>query len=97
MDTFADLDTLGIAAPALEPDRVLIEREDVQRLEAALERLPPRTREAIGLAYFEGLSATEIAKRMGVARPTASRFIAKGALILADIVYGTSVERRGKQ
>lgn len=96
MDTFADLDALSIAASTPEPDRILIEREDIRRLEAALERLPPRTREAIGLAYFEGLSATEIARRMGVARPTASRFIAKGALILADILYGASGERRGK-
>jgi RNA polymerase sigma factor (sigma-70 family) len=96
MDTFADVDALGIVTGAPEPDRLVIEREDICRLEAALEQLPPRTREAIALAYFEGLSATEIAKRMGVARPTASRFIAKGALILADILYGAPAGRGTK-
>ncbi len=93
METFADFDALGIASDAPQPDRQLIEREDIRRLEAALEHLPPRTREAIGLAYFEGLTATEIAKRMGVARPTAARFISKGALILADILFGASLDR----
>jgi RNA polymerase sigma factor (sigma-70 family) len=97
MDTFADVDALGVMTGAPEPDRLVIEREDIFRLEAALEQLPPRTREAIALAYFEGLSATEIAKRMGVARPTASRFIAKGALILADILYGAPAGRGEKK
>ncbi len=96
METFADFDALDIASDAPQPDRQLIEREDIERLEAALAQLPPRTREAIGLAYFEGLTATEIAKRMGVARPTASRFIARGALILADILYGASAGRSTK-
>jgi RNA polymerase sigma factor (sigma-70 family) len=96
METFADFEALGIAADAPEPDRQLIEREDFSRLEAAMEQLPPRTREAIALAYFEGLSATEIAKRMGVARPTAAKFIARGGLILADILYGASDGRSAK-
>ncbi len=96
METFADLDTLGLASDAPQPDRLVIEQDELRRLEAALEQLPARTREAIELAYVEGLSCTEIAKRMGVTQPTASEFIAKGALILADILYGTSAEGRAK-
>ncbi len=95
METFADFDALGIASDAPEPDRELIEREDIRRLEAALTRLPPRTREAITLAYFEGLTATEIAKRMGVTQQAASKLIAKGTLILGRI-YGAPAEGRGK-
>ncbi len=86
MENFADPDVLGIASGAPGPDRLLIEREDIRRLEAALEQLPARTREAITLAYFQGLSRTEIAKRMGVTQQAASKFIAKGALILSDIL-----------
>jgi len=65
METFADIDVLGIASDAPEPDREVMEREDYRRLEAALEKLPARTREAIALAYFEGLSRTEIAGAWG--------------------------------
>jgi RNA polymerase sigma factor (sigma-70 family) len=96
METFADLDALGIASGAPEPDRQIIEREELRRLEAALEQLPPRTREAIALAYFEGLSRTEIARRMGVTQQTASEFIAKGTLTLADILYGAPSGRSAK-
>ena len=88
MDSFGDFDALGIAGGAPEADRQLIEREDIRRLEAALEQLPPRTREAIALAYFQGLNRTEIAKRMGITQQAASKLVAKGALILGRILYG---------
>lgn len=96
METFGDLDMLGIASDAPGPDRLIIVQEQLHRLEAALAQLPPRTREAIELAYAEGLSCTEIAKRMGVAQPTASEFLTKGAIILADILFGTSSDRAAK-
>ena len=86
MESFADFDALGIAAETPEPDRALIRKENIRRLEAALAELPPRTREAITLAYFEGLSITEIARRMNVAQPVASKFVARGTLILGRIL-----------
>jgi RNA polymerase sigma-70 factor (ECF subfamily) len=94
METFADLDLLGITSDAPEPDSMVMKRDDIRRLKTALEQLPPRTREAIALAYFEQLSPTEIAKRMGVTQPTASRFIAKGTLALANILYGATAKGR---
>jgi RNA polymerase sigma factor (sigma-70 family) len=96
METFADLDALGIASGAPDTDRVIIEQEELQRVEAALAQLPPRTREAIELAYFEGLSRTEIARRMGITHQVASRFVAKGALILGRILYGLPADGRTK-
>ncbi len=91
MESYADLDVLGMASDAPEPDLLVMEREELRRLEAAMEQLPARMHEAIALAYFEGLSRTEIAERMGVAQPTASRFIARGTIMLADILFGKSV------
>ena len=96
METFADLDILGVASGAPAPEREVIEREELRRVEAALERLPPRLREAISLAYFDGLSRKEIARRMGIAQSTASHFIARGALILGHLLYGTPDDRSAK-
>ena len=93
MESFADVDALGIAAETAEPDRQLIEREDISRLEAALAQLPPRTREAMALAYFEGLPVTAIAKRMHVTQQAASKFIAKATLILGDVLFDNSPDR----
>lgn len=96
METFADVDALGVAGEAPEPDRVVIEKEDLHRVKAALAQLPPRTREAIELSYFEGLTCTEIARQMGVSQPMASKFIAKGTLILGRILYGSAFNHRAK-
>jgi RNA polymerase sigma factor (sigma-70 family) len=96
METFADFEAFDIAANAPEPDGAVIEKEELRRVKAALAQLPPRTREAIELTYFEGLSRMEIAKRMKVTKQTASKFIAKGTLILGDILNGASSGRSGK-
>jgi len=96
METFADLDTLGLADDAPEPDQVVIKREELRRFRAALEQLPARTREAIELAYAEGLSAPEIARRMGIARRTAAEFVARGTIILADVLYSAPAGRGTK-
>lgn len=87
IETFADIDVLGIASDAPEPDQQVIKRDELRRVQAAIKTLPVRMREAIALAYFEGLSRTEIAKRMRITRPAASKYIAKGTLILADILH----------
>jgi RNA polymerase sigma factor (sigma-70 family) len=96
METFADFEQLGIATDAPQPDRSFMDRDELRRLEAALETLPARTREAIALAYFDGLTGKEIAERMGVTPSAASHLLANGALILGDILYGASAGRGGK-
>ena len=96
MESFADFDALGIAADAPEPDRQLIAREDIERMEAALKQLPPRTREAIALAYFEGLGRAEIAKRMGITQQAVSQLLVKGTLVLGNTVLDDTSDRSAK-
>ena len=75
---------------------MVIEREELSRLEAAMEQLPARTREAMALAWFEGLNRTQIARRMGVTQRTASEFIAKGTVAVVDILFSASGGRGAK-
>ena len=96
METFGDLDALEVATEAPGPDRIVTDREELNRVKAALAQLAPRTREAIELAYFEGMSRTEAAKRMGISQQVASKLIARGTLALGRIVYGTSSGRSAK-
>jgi RNA polymerase sigma factor (sigma-70 family) len=96
MVTIADFEAFGIAADAPQQDQSVIEQEELRRLEASLDKLPARTRQAIALAYFDGLSRTEIARRMGVTHQTASEFIANGALILADILHEAAADKSAK-
>ena len=83
-----DLDTLNIALDEPGPERAVIAREELRRMQAALDRLPPRCREAFVLGRIEGLSGREIAARMGVGVATVSEHLANGLCALADILGG---------
>lgn len=96
IETVADLDVLEIAADAAGPDRVTAARDELRHLQEALDRLPPRTRQAIILTYVEDLKIREIAARMGVAKSTASSHLTSGLRALVDMLYGDAPERSGK-
>jgi RNA polymerase sigma factor (sigma-70 family) len=91
-----DLDALDLVIEELGPDRITMARDELRRLQAALDRLPPRAREAVVLGRIEGLSRPEIALRMGVAEDTVSEHITNGMRTLADILYGDPADIRRK-
>ncbi|HEV2561796.1 MAG TPA: RNA polymerase sigma factor [Rhizomicrobium sp.] len=94
IEAVADLEALDIAIDQPGPDRVLMARDELRHLQAALDRLPPRCREAIILGHVEGLSGKEIASRMGVTKFTVSEHLANGVRALTDMLYG---EERGRK
>jgi len=89
IETVADLETVDVALDAEAPDRIVAAREELRRLQAAVDRLPPRCREAIVLKQIEGLSRREIAQRMGVGEETVKRHLTNGMLALADFFLAT--------
>lgn len=54
----------GGRAPERDPDQVAAAREDVGRLFSAMSELPKRYQKILYLRYREGLSCTEIARRL---------------------------------
>jgi|HubBroStandDraft_2_1064218.scaffolds.fasta_scaffold38471_3 RNA polymerase sigma factor (sigma-70 family) len=88
IEAVADFDELDIAIEAPPPDRTVIARDELRRLQAALDKLPPRAREAVMLGRIEGLSGREIAQRMGIGTATVSVHLTNGIHALADILYG---------
>jgi RNA polymerase sigma-70 factor (ECF subfamily) len=54
-----------LAAEHSSPSEVAIRREDLLRLTAALDRLPPDQRTAVELMHLRGLSVDEISAAMG--------------------------------
>ncbi|HVP85378.1 MAG TPA: RNA polymerase sigma factor [Rhizomicrobium sp.] len=94
IDAVNDLDELNIAIDQPGPDRSVIARDVLRRLQAAIDLLPPRAREAVLLRRVEGLSRREIAERMGVSENTVSDHITAGMRALADIYLGEAAELR---
>lgn len=90
IETVSDLEDLSVAADTPGPDHSLIARDELRRLQTALDHLPRRSREAFLLRQVEGLSWREMALRMGITEKTVKWHLNEGLRTLADILYRTS-------
>lgn len=72
--------------PALYTDMEhdLLLSDKARRVKAAMERLPANHRQVIELAYFEGLSQTEMAERMGQPLGTVKTWVRTALKSLRD-------------
>jgi len=84
---------LGVAIDSPGPDREMIARDELRQLRIALDRLPPRCREAIVLGHIEGRSGQEIAARMGVSEAAVSKHLRNGIRALTNMLYGELADR----
>lgn len=87
IEAVSDLDALEIEKDEPGPERSVIARDELRRLQGALDRLPPRARQAIVLKQVDGLSRREIAERMGIGEGTVKQYVADGIRILASHFY----------
>ena len=88
IDAVADLDALGLAMDVPGPDRAVIAREQLRRLQGALDKLSPRVRQVVVMRRIEGLARAEIASRMGITEDTVAEYLAHGMRVLANKLYG---------
>ena len=69
----AHTDEIDLAVEEFSPERILLGREAYARMVEALQELPERARTIFVLNRFEELSATEIARRLGVSVSTVEK------------------------
>lgn len=97
IDAVADLDILGVAIDSPAPDQHAIARQELERLQSALDKLSPRAREVVILRRIEEQSGREIATRMGISEATVWEYLAEGILALANTLYGDQPTKSGKR
>ncbi|MDC8756369.1 RNA polymerase sigma factor [Janthinobacterium fluminis] len=66
------------APRADEPEQRLADRQNMDRLLAIIDNLPPRCRQAFALYKFDGLSHIEIAAQMGISVNMVEKHIING-------------------
>jgi RNA polymerase sigma factor (sigma-70 family) len=93
----AQLDAFGAAHDEPGPDRSVIARDDLRRLQEALDALPTRTRSVVIMRRVDGLSRADIAKQLGISEVTIKWYLNEGLRALADALYGHQPEQRGNR
>lgn len=88
-----NIEALNVAADSPAPDEQVIAREELRRIQNALDKLHPKSKEAFLLHHAEGLSRAEIAIRLGITEHTVGWYLNAGVRLLADILYRGSQDR----
>jgi RNA polymerase sigma-70 factor (ECF subfamily) len=96
-EAVSDFDALGAAIETPGPENSVIARDELRRLQGAVDRLPPRAREAFVMQQVEGHSRREIASRMGVSEKTVKTHLRDAGRALANILYGERPDMRRPQ
>ena len=91
IETMSDADWLNVSD--LEPisEQRVAGRQELQRMQSALEGLPPRCRQVIMLRRVHGFSQKEVAQKMGIREETVETQIIKGMRALTEAMN----DRRG--
>jgi RNA polymerase sigma-70 factor (ECF subfamily) len=93
-EAVSDFDALGAASEIPAQDSAVIARDELRRLQIALDKLPPRCREAFIFRKIDGLSLREISVRMGIAEITVRHHLKEAVRALTDTLYGAPSDLR---
>ncbi len=90
-----DAETL-VASDAIDPVDRAMRSEDARRVNGCLANLPANHRRSLTLVYFEGLTHSELAARLGVQLGTAKSWVRRGLAQMGRCL-GAGVEPDGRE
>jgi RNA polymerase sigma factor (sigma-70 family) len=83
IDAVEDLEALNVLVDDISPERRTSAHQDLRRLAAAIDGLPPKCRETVWLRRVDDLSQKEVAAKLGIAEKTVEKHVMKGMKLLA--------------
>lgn len=89
------LETLEVEDAAAEPSEVLAQNQTIQLVERALEKLPPRQREAFILRYWEDMDVAETAAIMGCSDGSVKTHCSRAVHALAKELKKQGLDKLG--
>jgi len=87
LEMVGDVELFALPSDQPSQERNLIARDELRKLQSAIDKLSPRSREALLLKQLEGLSRREIAARMGISEETVKEYLATAVFALSDIFF----------
>jgi RNA polymerase sigma-70 factor (ECF subfamily) len=85
----ANLDLLEVISDEYSPERVAIDRDELNRLGAAIAAMPDKVRQVFTLRRVQGLSQREVAQQMGISENTVEKHMSRGFLLMLRLFpYG---------
>ncbi len=82
----------GAADTAGEPQQLLDDSIARLKLDGCMGQLSAQQRQALALAYYQGLMHTEIAERLGAPLGTAKAWVRRGLMRLKDCLAAAGLE-----
>ena len=88
IEAVGDFDSLHVMVDEVSPERRLDGRQELKRVAAAFDALPPKCREVFWMRRVDELTQKEVAERLGISPRTVEKHVVRGMQILADIIFG---------
>ncbi|MDQ3115925.1 MAG: sigma-70 family RNA polymerase sigma factor [Verrucomicrobiota bacterium] len=85
-----ETEPFAVSAPSDRADNALARTDERERVRAALNQIGEAQREAIDLAFFGGLTQTQISERVGAPLGTVKARIRRGLLALREVLGGAA-------
>jgi RNA polymerase sigma factor (sigma-70 family) len=84
--SLSDLEDLSVASDDASPEENVVARQEIDRLQQALDGLSGRCREVVILRKVHGMAQRDVALHMGICEKTVEQHLAKGVRILAQSI-----------
>ncbi len=88
INAVADIEALEAAGDEPSPEAAVMARDELAMIRRAIAGLPRQTQQAFVLRRIEGLSQSEIARRMKLSEHTVEKHIARGIKLLLAAIAG---------